>query len=351
MFVSVFSTRASLGAQIDEMQRYSLFDVTVAVPRTVSIHVAEREAGRVPGVAVAEGWASTRATIVRGDGTEGGEVEIRTTPGDSITIEPLMESGRWLVSNDGLNIVVSADLLDNEPEVRVGDSLALSINGDAYTVVGIASRHINRVVAYMDYRQFVKATGWADPVSEVRIRLDHDQLGTRAQQEAVAKELEQHFRDAGISQSHPRILPDTIDQISSAFDIVLIFLIIMATLLSIVGGLGLAGTMSMNVMERTREIGVLRAVGASSKSVRRIVLVEGMLVGLTSWFLSTPSPSSRQGALRCRALVFHSPTPYRYSVPGMLVWLALAVMIGAAASLAPAQRASNLTVRQVLAYE
>lgn len=355
MFISVFSTRASLGAQIDEMTRYSRFDVTIAVPRDVSIHVAEREAMRVPGVAVAEGWASTRATIIRSDNTEGGEVELRTTPGESITVEPLMESGRWLLPDDQLNIVVSADLLDNEPDVTVGDSLDLSINGSTrtYTVVGIASRHISQVVAYIDYRQFVKATGWPDPVSEVRIRVNPDQLGTRSQQEAVAHELEQHFRDAGISQSHPRILPETLDQISSAFDIVLIFLMIMAALLSLVGGLGLAGMMSMNVMERTREIGVLRAVGASSKSVRRIVLLEGMLVGLTSWILSTllSFPLGKALSDAVGIAVFHSPTPYQYSIAGMLAWLALALLIGAAASLVPAQRASNLTVRQVLAYE
>jgi len=355
MFISVFSTRASLGAQITEMQRYLLFDVTVPIPRNISVYIAEREARRVPGVAVAEGWANTRANVIHADNSEGGEVEIRTTPDKSITIAPEMVAGRWLLPDDGRNVVISYDVLDHEPDLKVGDSLTLSINEKqrTYHIVGIASRHINRYVVYMDYGQFVKATGWADPVSEVRIRVDPAHLGTRPQQEAVAKAVEQHFRDAGISQSHPHILPETLDQISKSFDIVLIFLIIMASLLSIVGGLGLAGTMSMNVMERTREIGVLRAVGASSRAVRRIVLFEGMVVGLTSWLLSVllSYPLGKGLSDSVGVAVFHSASPYTYSWQGMIGWLVLATLIGAAASLAPARRASRLTVRQVLAYE
>ncbi len=54
----------------------------------------------------------------------------------------------------------------------------------------------------------------------------------------------------------------------------------------LVGGLGLAGTMSMNVLERTREIGVMRAVGASDGAVLRVILVEGLLMAGLSWFLA-----------------------------------------------------------------
>ena len=61
-----------------------------------------------------------------------------------------------------------------------------------------------------------------------------------------------------------------------------------AALLAVVGGLGLAGTMSLNVLERTREIGVMRAVGGSDGSVRLIVVFEGLFVGILSWVLSAP---------------------------------------------------------------
>jgi ABC-type antimicrobial peptide transport system permease subunit len=57
----------------------------------------------------------------------------------------------------------------------------------------------------------------------------------------------------------------------------------MAVVMAAVGGLGLSGTMSMNVLERVREIGVMRAIGASDGAILRLVLVEGIIIGLLSW--------------------------------------------------------------------
>src|SRR4029079_16936971 len=69
------------------------------------------------------------------------------------------------------------------------------------------------------------------------------------------------------------------------FNILVLFLSTMAVLLGVVGGLGLTGTMTIHVVERSREIGVLRAVGASDRSVLLIFLAEGILIGALSWAL------------------------------------------------------------------
>ena len=69
------------------------------------------------------------------------------------------------------------------------------------------------------------------------------------------------------------------------FTIVVAFLILMALLLAAVGGLGLTTTMSINMMERVREVGVLRAIGASNASVRQIVLAEGIAMAVISWIV------------------------------------------------------------------
>jgi putative ABC transport system permease protein len=130
-------------------------------------------------------------------------------------------------------------------------------------------------------------------------------------------------------------------------------LVFMAGLLALVGGMGLAGTMSLNVMERTREIGVLRAVGASNGAVRKIVLSEGVVVGLLGWALSAVI-SLPFGYLLTQVVsraMFGAGVVYYIDPTGIWMWAVLVQVIAALSSLAPAQHAARLTVREVLAYE
>jgi len=127
----------------------------------------------------------------------------------------------------------------------------------------------------------------------------------------------------------------------------------MAVLLAVVGGLGLAGTMSINVLERSREIGVMRAVGASDGAVLRIFLTEGMLIGLISWALGAlcSLPISRLLSDVVGLAFMRSPLTYSFATSGTLLWLAIVMALAAAASFWPSWRAMRLSVREVLAYE
>ncbi len=62
----------------------------------------------------------------------------------------------------------------------------------------------------------------------------------------------------------------------------------LAAMLAVVGGIGLSGALAIEVLQRTREIGVLRAIGAPSKTVFRLFMLEGLLHGLIAWTLSVP---------------------------------------------------------------
>jgi putative ABC transport system permease protein len=113
------------------------------------------------------------------------------------------------------------------------------------------------------------------------------------------------------------------------------------------------GTMSINVIERTREIGVMRAVGASDGSVLKIFMVEGLFIGVLSWFvgalLALPIGKLLSDAVGIAFTDF--PLNYTFSVRGTLLWLAVVLVLAALASFLPSRSASRLTVREVLAYE
>jgi putative ABC transport system permease protein len=355
MFIAVFSTRSSMGVQIDEVARYLLYDVAIGVSGQTNRYTAEREAQRVEGVQIVESRMIVRGRLQHPDDTGETELQLVGVPYDDKTMDPFVKRGRWLNPDDSIAAVINEDVLDDAPWLSIGSKLRVDMGGYTreFQVVGITSRHITSAVAYVNYRYLAKLSGRQNQVDEVRVRTSPHAIADLPTQRRIAEALEDQFETAGIPSSAGNVRNDVLANISDVFDILLIFLLIMAAILASVGGLGLAGTMSMNVIERTREIGVLRAVGASNRDVRRVVLIEGLTVGLLSWTLAIIAsvPVGRALSNAVGYAVFLTSPPYTYSTMGVVGWFVLAVLISAVASLGPAQRASALTVREVLAYE
>ncbi len=355
MFMSVFSTRASLTGQINQIARYVAFDASLDVMPGLTRASVEREAMRIPGVAVAEGWVSGSGILMRADGSEGDETQIYGVPYNSVTIDPLLLDGRWLRAGDTNGVVVNDDLMERKPDARVGSEITIKIvdQDRTYQIVGIVSKHLSGPRVYMTYDTFSKATGRANQADMVRVRLDPATISSPAAQERLATELEDHFQDAGLSKSSSQTQDEIFGSFTGPFDIILIVLVVMAGLLAVVGGLSLAGTMGMNVMERTREIGVLRAIGANNQAVQQVVVIEGVVVGLISWLLAV-AVSGPAGVALAGAVVyavFKAPVNFQYSFEGLAIWLVIIVLIGVFSSLTPARNAARLTVREVLDYE
>jgi putative ABC transport system permease protein len=127
----------------------------------------------------------------------------------------------------------------------------------------------------------------------------------------------------------------------------------MALLTASVGSMGLAGTMSMNVMERTREIGIMRSIGAVDREIMRTVIVEGLVIGGISWALGAilSFPFTYMLSSIVSLAIFDSPVEVHFTVIGFLIWLAVVLVLSALASILPARNAARLTIREVLAYE
>jgi putative ABC transport system permease protein len=133
--------------------------------------------------------------------------------------------------------------------------------------------------------------------------------------------------------------------------LVAVFLLIAAAM-GIVGLIGLGSTLSANVIERTREFAVMRAIGARASTVRRIVVAEGVFMAVASCAAAAIPALVLTAAMGAGVgnLFLSTPLPFRVSTAAIAVWI-VAIVIGAAlASLAPALRASRLTVREALAY-
>ena len=132
-----------------------------------------------------------------------------------------------------------------------------------------------------------------------------------------------------------------------------VFLIVMSVIIGGVGGLGLMTTMSLNVLERRREMGVMRAIGATPKTIWLMIVAEAIVIGLMSWAIAAilAWPVSKAlGDLLVRAM-FRSGLDFTFEPLGLLIWIVVSISLSAVASFLPAWKASRVTVREALAYE
>ncbi len=144
----------------------------------------------------------------------------------------------------------------------------------------------------------------------------------------LGSDVEKAYEDAGIQVSSVLQMDDERLEINSAFDILIALLLIMVLLLSLVGGLGLMGTMSLNVLERSREIGVIRAFGGSNRSVFRVVVLEGIAIGVMSWLFSLLLAIPLTW-LFCDVIgrsFLSMALDYRYSAVGAFLWFGLVIV-------------------------
>jgi putative ABC transport system permease protein len=131
------------------------------------------------------------------------------------------------------------------------------------------------------------------------------------------------------------------------------FLGIMGKLIIIVGGLGLASTMSLGVLERTREIGVMRAIGAPHRAILGMIQVEGLVVALLSWLVAIPlsAPMSIVLARAFGRIMFPVGARLLPETSGVIEWLAVVIVVSLVACAWPAIRAMRIPVARALVYE
>jgi putative ABC transport system permease protein len=357
IFIAVFSVRASLLTTLDQSTTYLNYDIRVDFDGAYDARAIEQEAMVVPGVTAAEYWGGGNASRVRPDGSESSSFELNAPPGGTSMLRPVLVEGRWLRPDDRRAIVLDTDVLANEPDIRVGDEIVLDIERRETTwdVVGIAQTTLSATFIRIG-TGYVNLAGYADvvPSSEVdsSLRIQTSQHDA-AFQSSVATGLQDRYDGTGIRIASIRTTAASHEAIRSQFDVLIIFLSIVATLLAIVGALSLMGTMSLNVHERVREIGIMRAIGASDGGVLQIFVVEGICIGVLSAPMGAALaiPISQALSAVVGEKFTHAPLSYTFSVGSALLWLGLVGVLAALASFMPAWNAARLSVREVLGYE
>jgi putative ABC transport system permease protein len=367
-FMSALNIRASMIRTLDHLFAARKFDLSIAFSNPQPVEKIQAAVNKTPGVTGFEEWFSTEASIVGKEslrssdnahssatglhgGNEGEDrFSVVALPPDTKLLTPEIVEGRMLTSGDADAIVVNTALARKSTLMRVGNTVTLHTGSvdTNWKVVGISRETFSPPVAYIPL-SFIQQRhpGMANNVRLALARTDSDSI------DSLKLQLDKNLESEGIRARTAVSKEDTRFAFDQHMIMIYIFLILMSVIIGGVGTLGLMTTMSVNVLERRREMGVLRAIGATPRMLSVIVLSEGLVVGLLSWIIAAVAawPIGKVAGDLIVGLLFKDGMKFVFEPIGLLVWLLASLVFSAAATLFPAWRASRSTVRESLCYQ
>lgn len=344
-YLAAQSTRSSVSQAIDQIFVTYKADAWIWFNEPVGDNFAGM-IRTVPGVQEAEAWT------LRDGWVRHRRARVWGVPADTTLYDAVLKAGRWYRPDEQDVVVISTDLAADR-DIALGDVVEIEL-GDGmrhFRVVGIAvdnsiflgSTVAGKVFMPVDVAdRMLGRQGWADffalglgdptpaAVDKVLGELEHRFRRLRPGTEAA-------YRDIEASQRPARLLT--------------LALYAMVLIVALVGIIGVLNTLTLNVLERRREIGVMRAIGASDVSLVRVFLAEGVSLGLFGWALGL-SVGYPLGVLFVRLMqqvLFQ--IDYVFAPDLIVTSLIFAVALAAVASLGPALGAARLLPAEALRYE
>jgi putative ABC transport system permease protein len=357
-FLMVMSLNSSLALTLDNFFERQDYETWLAFNTNQRVDQVASIAQSVPGVEQVElRFIQSASMYMEGQLVKEAGIgsSIRGIPEGSDFFKPLIVDGRWLQPGDGQAVVLSRDAAEKN-QIRVGDIVTLNLGEmgkDDWQVVGfyepVFVGAYNAEMIYAPQEALYRTTKKYNQGSWLLVRTTSTNADFTAD---VTKNLKDLFesKNMKVAESQTQAAQRTTNEWQ--FSIVTSMLLALSIIVAIVGGIALMGAISIGVIERTKEVGVLRAIGARSPIILGIFVMEGIFQGLLSWSASIPLSllAARPVASALGHAMFGATLDYQYNWLAVLIWLCIILVISALASVLPARGAIRISVRDSLAY-
>ena len=359
MFLTSMNLRAAWENNVTQAAADRKFDLELRLGAAVPADRLMRLIGSVAAVRRTEGWSISMAALAGEGGLSisrrypdggHGSLAMRAAPASTTLVALTMLGGRWLRPDEtGAAVLNNQALATVFPGAKVGSMITVKTeeNTRSFKVVGLVRDILAPGAVYVTAADFAEATGSGGAVNAVRIA-----LVDKAQVSSAASAISAALAAAGIEVT-ASLTAKSFSAAQGAHIYILVWALgFIAAMMAVVGLLGLASSLGNSVLERTREFGVMRTLGASSGAVVRSVLYEGILTALASVLVAVAVaalPSAVVGAML--ASISNQDISLELSPAAAALWFAVAICAALTASYIPATRAARLTIKQTLEWE
>jgi putative ABC transport system permease protein len=247
-----------------------------------------------------------------------------------------LDSGRLIETGDTYQALIGYKYAEDN-DLGIGDTV--EVKKDSYEVVGIIEKTDtnmdNSIILPLD--TMMNTYSMENYQSAFLIPEDLSKI------QDVADDLKSSFDDFEFTTSS-----DITKQMSRIIDMISVFTIGISSIAAIVGGLGVMNTMIMSVLERKREIGIMKAIGATRKYILSEILLESVIISLIGGALGLLMGGVGSYSLR---FISSGLTEAKVTIPLAVGSLSFAVLLGLVGGFYPAWSASKLDPIEAIRYE
>ncbi|MDM8527313.1 FtsX-like permease family protein [Anaerolineales bacterium HSG24] len=359
IFMTVMSAQESLNYTYNDLLRSVYrFDATFTFEDTQRTKSVSNLTLDNPDVERVEMWEVQPATIRRAEQRQSNndtQAIIFGVPFDSTMYQPELRAGRWFEPGDTQVVLLNQQLAE-EIGISVGDWITFDhgVKGESdWQVIGLVFDALLKQSTVVPCDQLLYSTNSVNKANTVSLKFaSHINSDEAAEQLRSLYDANQMKVSSTSAFYNVNTIDAVIEMVNHDISLIMGLLSSMAVIMAIVGSIALSGVLSINVLERTSEIGVMRAIGASSRAVATLFIGEGLTLGLISWLLAFPL-SLPLSMLMSKTLgvILQSELTFAYAEVGVLFWLIIIVFLSTLASWLPARRAIGVSVRESLAYQ
>jgi ABC-type antimicrobial peptide transport system permease subunit len=350
-FITVLNVRASMMATVESVRRTKPFDLAVRLRGAYPVEELKSWAGGFPEIRPTEFWSTVGSSLHANGRRISNPAPIMAVPADTQSLRPDLIAGRWLAPGQPDGIVVNQALLNSDPAIRLGGRYQLHVGEKTadVTILGVV-KEFNPPAAYA-IQPFIDTllvqsgrsnlmvitleTSTIKAQQLVAARMDHTPIG-----------VDRQITGISATRSLESVILGHLAPLSQLLGLV-------AGIALLVGAMGLASSISVSVVERFREIGVLKAVGGRARAIAILFMAEALFIGLIGWvFALVVTPVlSRPAANIFGTSIIQYAFDYRSDPMGMAVALGVAALVALAASMMPIRAAIRTSIYLALRSE